>query len=237
MGGELHYYDECPAWKVVAPAAERFKDVEYRLAFHVFCLPQGALIACWLRLYDIPDQPFFLHRILDVSDARVAEYLERMASSKKLVLLFASSGEQEDFAIDLDLSNSELGEVLRTATEHMQSLAAPDGRAALEAFLAVFDPALKSRGACDLAWDDVDKAFAAPKRPRRELRHARREAEAIVETASLLPTHRGDGEFYANFFKRAFVMLGGDRLSFFAAKWLLFSFLVLVLAVALVALR
>ncbi len=68
---DLHYVDGRPAWRVAVPNPPQFRNVRSEIDFSLFNLKAASLPAYWLRLYDIPHQPYFVHRVLDLGDATV----------------------------------------------------------------------------------------------------------------------------------------------------------------------
>lgn len=160
MPVKLDYYDGAPAWRIVAPNPARFRGVDYELEFKLFKFPRGALLAAWLRLFDVPERPYFLHRVLDLGDSETFGYMQRLRDAGKIVLLFESKGEQGDFAIELPVSGQALGAALDAGKGHIRSRRDPDGPATLSAFLAIFDPVLRERGDIQRAWVAVERVIA-----------------------------------------------------------------------------
>ena len=131
-----------------------FRGVRYEVQFSFFRLPEGALIACLLKLYDIPESPYFLHRIFDVSFPPVRKYLGEVAKSGGWVLLLQSRGTEEDVTRGLDLETERLTIHLREADRYNSSLKEVKGLEALEQFLAVFEPEAE-KGGCEEGWKAV----------------------------------------------------------------------------------
>jgi hypothetical protein len=71
----LHYDGDRPAWRICIEKPLSFAGVPYRIKCRLFRLPQGALFGLLLNLYDIPDQPYYVHRVFDLSDPAVVRYL------------------------------------------------------------------------------------------------------------------------------------------------------------------
>lgn len=162
MGGptiELFYYDEKPAWRILVPHPARFKRVQYRIRFQLFALPQGILLGWWLRLYDVPDQPYFVHRVVDLGDAVVWDYMRRLAAKKVIVLVFESTGTEAGFAEELAVEGTDLDLILGDGEKRLQAMGKQDGRAALDAFMAIFNEALPARGEVGLAWKAVHEQY------------------------------------------------------------------------------
>ena len=93
--GKLYLYDGFPAWKIRVPQPSRFREVRHTLEFRPFHLPTAGILACVLRLFDIPEQPFFVHRAFDSADPQVAEYLEQSRTSLLWVVELRGSGEDQ----------------------------------------------------------------------------------------------------------------------------------------------
>ena len=157
--GNLYYYDEFPAWTIRVPQPSRFQDVRLGVSFAAFPLPTACLIACIIRLYDIPDQPFYVHRVFDLTDEGVAEYVERSAAKKHWVLEIRGGGQDADVFRILSLEHSDLRAVLSFGiNENKKKGSVLDGEKALKDFLASFEPAAKD-GGWEAGWDAVREAF------------------------------------------------------------------------------
>ncbi|MFH2201623.1 MAG: hypothetical protein ABIJ96_00765 [Elusimicrobiota bacterium] len=168
MSVEIHYYDDAPAWKILASDPARFKGVNYDLEIKLFRLPEGGLVGVWLRLYDVPDQPFFLHRVLDPSDATIGAYLDALGKTGKLMLIFESPGEQEGFVVELPVDSRGLREVLAGARSHNEALGeTAHGENAVAEFLKIFSPALKEEKSVAAAWERVrqERPYVPPAPP------------------------------------------------------------------------
>ncbi|MDE2293041.1 MAG: hypothetical protein KGL53_13240 [Elusimicrobia bacterium] len=152
---ELFYYDDKPAWRVAVPHPARFRSVQYRIRFQLFALPQGVLLGWWLRLYDVPDQPYFVHRVVDLGDAVVWDYMRKLAQKQVIVLVFESTGSEPGFAEELSVEGTGLEGLLKDGEKRLESLRGQDGRAALDAFMSVFNEALPKRGDVGAAWQAV----------------------------------------------------------------------------------
>lgn len=165
MGGptiELFYYDEKPAWRISVPHPARFKGVRYRIRFQLFSMPQGVLVGWWLRLYDVPDQPYFVHRVVDLGDSIVWDYMRRLDATQTIVLVFESTGTEQGFAEELSIDGTGLGELLKDGERRLQAAGRTDGRAALDAFMSIFNDALPKRGDVGAAWDAVFERYPQP---------------------------------------------------------------------------
>ena len=157
---ELFFHDEVPAWRITVPQPKRFQGVRHDIWFQLFTLPSGTLIGCWLRLYDIPEQPYFVHRVLDLGDEVVQQYMERLRTARKLVLLFESTGEaDEGFAEEVVIGANQLERPLRDGLERVERLGDVDEEAALDDFMDVFNTALRERGDVGQAWEAVLERF------------------------------------------------------------------------------
>ena len=153
---ELFFQDEVPAWRITVPQPQRFRGVKYDIWFQLFTLPSGTLVGCWLRLYDVPDQPYFVHRVLDLGDEVVQQYMERLRKSSKMVLVFESTGEiDEGFAQEVEISGKDLSKTLSEGLERVEALGEVDEEAALDDFMELFNTALKDRGDVGQAWEAV----------------------------------------------------------------------------------
>ena len=164
--GELSYYDNLPAWTMRVPQPRRFQGVEMKLDFSAFLLPNGGLLAGVLRLYDIPDQPFYVHRVFDPTDMPVAEYLRTSLEALYWIVEIQSAGQDCDVFRVLSLKDTGFTEGCKRATAHNRRLGqALDGESALEDFLDAFDPAVQE-GGWEAGWAAVRKKFKLKKAPR-----------------------------------------------------------------------
>lgn len=156
---ELFYYDNKPAWRISVPHPARFRGVQYRIRFQLFALPQGVLLGWWLRLYDVPDQPYFVHRVVDLGDTVVRDYMERLAQGKSIVLVFESTGTEPGFAESLSVEATGVEDLLSEGVRRLDALNGADGRAALDAFMEIFNEALPARGDVGAAWKAVVEKY------------------------------------------------------------------------------
>jgi len=162
MGGptiELFFYDNKPAWRISVPHPARFRGVQYRIRFQLFVLPQGVLLGWWLRLYDVPDQPYFVHRVVDLSDQVVRDYMERLAEGMSIVLVFETNGTEPGFAEALSVEATGVEELLVEGVKKLAAMPNQDGRAALDAFMNIFNEALPARGDVGAAWKAVVEQY------------------------------------------------------------------------------
>ncbi|MEE8424388.1 MAG: hypothetical protein V3S11_01090 [Elusimicrobiota bacterium] len=158
----LHYEDGFPAWRLRTVQPSRFKKAPYEIHVRVFCLPEGALIGMLLNLYDIPDQPYFIHRVLDISDPEVARYVEACGKSGRIIALFESKGEEESFQRDIKLDAQSWRRCLQQGRAHNESIQA-DGDRALESFLGIFHKISRERG-IEPAWKEVERRCVQKRR-------------------------------------------------------------------------
>lgn len=156
--GTLYYYDGLPAWTIRVPQPSRFRRVPYTLEFRAFKLAQGALLACIYRLYDIPDQPFYVHRVFDLSDDEVARYLKESEKSGLWVVEFVGGGEDKDCFRIASLKSCGFYEGCQSCLEYNENLGPNlNGPEALKGFLEVFEPAAQSSG-WEAGWEAVAKS-------------------------------------------------------------------------------
>ncbi len=157
--GRLYYYDDVPAWAIRVPQPSRFRDAGITLEFRPFLLPKGGLLACILRLYDIPDQPFYVHRVFDPSDSSVADYLKASLEIPLWVLELHGGGQDPDLTRLVRLKAKTFKRHLTKILRHNKSLGiALAGPAALKEFLNTFDAAAKDDG-WEAGWEAVRKKF------------------------------------------------------------------------------
>lgn len=158
--GKLYLYDGFPAWKIRVPQPSRFREVRNTLEFRPFYLPTAGILACVLRLFDIPEQPFFVHRAFDSADPQVADYLEQSRQSLLWVVELRGSGEDQGCVRLLPLKETGFSGGLESVAGHNRSLGGKlDGGAALRAFLEVFEPTSKE-GGWEAGWEAVGERFA-----------------------------------------------------------------------------
>lgn len=151
----LHYEEGVPAWQLSTVQPSRFKEVRYEVQARIFRLREGALLGILLNLYDIPDQPYFVHRIMDLSDPEVLRYVEACGRHGRIVTVFEPKGVEEGFKRELDLDSALWQRCLLEGRAHNAAIHA-DGDRALESFLEVFQKASRERGV-EHAWDEVDR--------------------------------------------------------------------------------
>lgn len=157
---DLHYIDNRPVWWVAVPDPQQFRDVESKLDFSLFKLRTGALIAYWLRLYDIPDQPYFVHRVLDLSDAHAFQYAKRMAASNRLlVLLETKTSIFSTVEVELAFDEVNLSAILEEGLAHNRELDTTDGRTALNEYTAIFNQSMGKELSVGKAWQAVREAL------------------------------------------------------------------------------
>ncbi len=158
----LNYEDGFPAWRLRTVQPSRFREAPYEIHARVFCLPEGALLGMLLNLYDIPNQPYFIHRILDISDPEVARYIEACGKSGRIIALFESKGEEDSFQRDIKLDAESWRRCLQQGRAHNDSIQA-DGDRALESFLDVFHKISRERG-IEPAWKEVERRCVQKRR-------------------------------------------------------------------------
>jgi hypothetical protein len=151
----LDYDDGNPAWRLSTVQPSRFRDVRYSIQTHLFRLPEGALIGILFNLYDIPNQPYFIHRIMDLSDPEVERYVEACIRHKKIVTVFESKGEEIGFRRDIKIDTDAWRECLLEGRAHNAAINA-DGDKALEIFLEIFHRISRERGV-EPAWEEIER--------------------------------------------------------------------------------
>lgn len=151
------------AWRIRVPQPERFRGVRHDLRFRLFRVRGGKLIGCWLRLFDIPDQPYFVHRVLDLADPAVSEYMDRALRQGAMVLVFESRGTEAGFSREIPVPAAELGAALRGAARAGKPAEEEGGSAGVEEFMAVFNPALRELRDVGKAWDAVERRLGRRK--------------------------------------------------------------------------
>lgn len=151
----LEYVDGVPAWGLRVVRPQRFQDVRYVLQARLFRLRQGALISILLKFYDVPDQPYFIHRVMDLADPAVVQYIETCVQQGRLVAVFKAVGEQDGFQRGLSFDGAQWGKLLQDGLGH-NGRSVVDGPAALKAFLEVFNTVSGVKGV-EAAWDAVER--------------------------------------------------------------------------------
>lgn len=157
--GYLYYYDEVPAWTIRVPQPSRFVKAKMTLEFRCFLLPQGGLLACIYRLYDIPEQPFYVHRVFDASEKEVARYLHASEERLHWLVELKGGGEDKDVFRIVSLKKTGFEESYRRALDYNKRLGRRlKGAAALRDFLEHFEPAARE-GGWEAGWGAVGKEF------------------------------------------------------------------------------
>lgn len=157
--GKLYLYDGIPAWNIHVPQPSRFRHVKTTLEFRAFRLPGAGVLACILRLFDVPEQPFYVHRAFDPGDPGVSDYLAKSQESLLWVVELRGSGEDPGCVRLLALKDSGFLECHAEVQKHNRSLGTRlDGAGALKEFLMTFEPASKE-GGWEAGWEAVGERF------------------------------------------------------------------------------
>jgi len=160
---DLEYKDGLPAWRIRVVQPDRFRGVRYVLQTRLFRLPEGALLAVLLKLYDVPEQPYFVHRVMDLTDPEVVRYVEATWRAGRVLAILDSAGQQEGFQRGLELDGDHWRRCFEEGLAHNGRIQS-NGEASLDSFLKVFRPTSQEKGV-ESAWDEVDKAFNSPPSP------------------------------------------------------------------------
>jgi hypothetical protein len=152
----LDYFEGRPAWKMDLEQPEDFRDVELRFRVRLFRLPTGVMLSTWLRLYDLPDRPYSVHRVLDASDGACRRWLDAAARTQVIELMFTR------FRRTLSVEDMAIGELCELGQIHLSGLKAPDSQAALNQFLDVFNASMKERWDVARAWERVAETLCPP---------------------------------------------------------------------------
>ena len=153
----LHYEADHPAWRISVVQPTRFSAVRYELTCRLFRMPQGALFGVLLNLYDVPDQPYFLHRVMDLSDPEVVRYLESCAGTGSVLAVFEPKGEDHGFQRRLTFDPKVWRRCLTDGQRHNKGVRV-NGDQALSLFLEVFNPVSREKGV-EPAWDEVERRY------------------------------------------------------------------------------
>lgn len=157
--GYLYYIDGVPGWRIRVPQPSRFQGVDISVQLRLFKLPPGCLFAMIFRLYDVPDQPYYVHRVLDVSDLEVEGYLTETLKHLVWIVEIEGTGEDKGCVRAISFRDTRFTRLIREARVFNGELGpAHDGSAALTAFLDVFEPAAKEAG-WEAGWAAVDEKF------------------------------------------------------------------------------
>lgn len=157
----LHYEEGRPAWRLSTVQPSRFKEVRYEVQARLFRLNDAALLGILLNLYDIPDQPYFIHRIMDLSDPEVLRYVEACGRHGKILTVFEPKGMEEGFAREIALDAEQWHRCLLEGRAHNAAITT-DGDKALEAFLEIFHKVSRERGV-EPAWEEVERRLSVRK--------------------------------------------------------------------------
>jgi hypothetical protein len=146
-----------PAWRISVVQPSRFSEVRYELSCRLFRLPQGALFGVLLNLYDVPDQPYFLHRVMDLSDPEVVRYLEACVRAGSITALFEPKGEDRGFQRPLSFQSPAWRRALEGGQRHNKGLRV-NGDQSLALFLEIFNAVSREKGV-EPAWDEVERRY------------------------------------------------------------------------------
>ena len=158
---ELHYVDDKPAWRVFVQNPQQFRNVESRIAFSLFKLRTGALLAYWLRLYDLPDQPYFVHRVLDISSEEALCFLQRMAAVNCLLVILATKGGDATVTTELPFEGTRVSALIEEGLAHNRGVAQLDGDRALLEFMAAFNESMRQDFDVGHAWQVIRRTYAS----------------------------------------------------------------------------
>ena len=78
--------DGIPVWVVRVVNARRFRGVQGVIKARVVKMREGAVLLTNLDLYDIPDQPYFIHRVLDLGEATCAAWARALARERSMIV-------------------------------------------------------------------------------------------------------------------------------------------------------
>ncbi|MBI4834454.1 MAG: hypothetical protein HY811_06525 [Planctomycetes bacterium] len=118
------------------PEFRPFKGVEIAINFRLFCLPEGAVIACFVSIYD-QSTPYSFHYALDISNPETKELFENtIKDGHVLVNLTLQNGEQ--FTESIPARAEETKQLLYDAERYNSGLPHLSGSVAVEKFLSVF---------------------------------------------------------------------------------------------------
>jgi len=189
----LEYEGEQPAWRISMEKPLSFSGVRYELLGRLFRLPQGALFAILLNLYDIPDQPYYVHRVLSLEDRQALNYLNACVRHGSIVATFRPAEgectriivermlltidgelrlpemerlrgwEQVGFQCPLGIDAQVWKRSLEEGLRYNEGITV-DGDRALRDFLDVFNPAFQKIGA-RAAWDEVERRCCSAEAP------------------------------------------------------------------------
>jgi hypothetical protein len=149
----LDYFEGRAAWKLDLEKPESFRSVELRFRIRLFRPARGALISTWLRLYDLPDQPYSVHRVLDLSDGACQRWLDAAAREHVIELMLPG------YERTLSVEEFCIAELVELGQIHIAQQTAPDGNKALDIFLEVFREAMDQRHDVARAWKAVDESL------------------------------------------------------------------------------
>jgi hypothetical protein len=153
----LAVIDGLPAWQVRVVQPDRFREVRCTLDLRLFKMPQGGLFAVLLQLYDVPNQPYFIHRVLDLSDPEVIRHLDLCCKNGRLVIAFDTVGQGAGYNRPLPLDGGRWQLLLKEGLAYNATVEVR-GQAALDAFLQVFMPVSRERGVRP-AWEAVGERY------------------------------------------------------------------------------
>ncbi|MBI4834289.1 MAG: hypothetical protein HY811_05675 [Planctomycetes bacterium] len=155
----LTYKEGVPSWEISPPDPNTFKGVRKSVIFRMFYFPEGALLASFTKLYDMPDQPYLFHRILDISDALCKKYIESLISSGQVLLVFKDE-KQEYFTELVSVPAGEIKRLLSEGESYNKKLGVVSGNAALDKFGTAFGQYFPKLGA-EGSWDAVERHYQA----------------------------------------------------------------------------
>jgi hypothetical protein len=156
----LTYRENVPSWEISPPEPNSFKGVPKAVIFRMFYFPEGALLAYFAKLYDMPEQPYLFHRILDINDNANKEYLESMIKSGQMILVFKDQA-QEYFTEYVPVAADEIRRMISEGEAYNKRLTLVSGGRALDKFAEAFNEYFPKLGA-EGSWNAVEKYYQRP---------------------------------------------------------------------------
>lgn len=157
---EIEFQEDTALWRIDVEAPNSFRDVPIKLETAVFTMPTGALIGLWLRLYDIPERPYFVHRILCFEDPVSSKWLRAIAATGVLIVRLTTTMRDSTLLLRPPVDSGRLSSLLELSDEHNRRLDCLDSTAALDQFNDVFDESLRSHFNVGKAWLAVHQSLA-----------------------------------------------------------------------------
>ncbi len=146
-------------WRVQVESPQNAAEGKVEAAFAVLPMPQGAVLAGCLKIYDQPGRPQLSHAFGALSDEEVKQWLAQLVSRASLKTVFERRDWKNEF--EKDLAMDPLG--MRGLIEDVRR--APlgqDPQGAMQAYYSYYQKEFARLGSAEVVWLQLRNELAAP---------------------------------------------------------------------------